>query len=280
MAAVQTQAQDVSARSNETNNYALLITSNPLEKAEPYFEYSVFQKIWGSGQLESETAATEITSQPFTNIHHANAHTEKHFKNVREHYMGQFQYQLVETTSKRDMYDCETHTGAFASVENPDKIFHVRFWVQRDSVSVFANQEPASMKLTPFIMKSVFVLRLFKLASNPHEASSEGTDNNVAQIRLYHPIQRTQVYTTLEAANRAARIVQIELSHDAKSADEASAKTRQLYIRELNTKLHVLDGLAGEDDGYWKSQFRGFGQPADQYELVVERVGLCGPRNL
>ena len=283
MKGAQARTQNIPDDSHDIDkDDAFPITSNISEKAEPYFEYSVFQKTWGSGQLESEIAATEITLLPFTNIHHANTHAHKRLHDIKEQYMKHFQYQVTETASKRNKHDCETHTGAFTSIDNPDKVFHAKLWVQRDEVSAFANEEPAGLKFTPFIMKSVFVLRLFKLVPTPGEASSKGTNNNVTQTRVYHPLPRTEVYTTLEAANRGARNVHIDiaLSHGVKSADEARANTRELNIRELNVKLHELDGLTGGNDGYWKSQFYRLGQPGEQFELVVEEVGLCGPRNL
>jgi hypothetical protein len=260
-----------------------LSTSGISESAEPYFEYSIFEKTWTNNESEDDKLATELTSQPFTNIHHTNTHAYRLFQSAKEKYIEHFHYQLTETATKRDKHGCETHTGTFASIGNPDRLLHVQLSVRRDRVSVFANQSPAHMNLTPFTMKSAFIVRLFKLAPAPRSASTcpGASDESDIRIRVYHPLQRTEVYTTLESANCAARDVQVEMSHDLKATGEASVKTRGLSIRELNARLYGLNGTTDGNGGYWKSRFRGFGdQPVDEYELVVEEVGLCGPRNL
>jgi hypothetical protein len=280
---IEVQTQDTLVHKYDPDDdMVFLSTSGISEKAEPYFEYSIFEKTWSNSELEDEKVATELTSQPFTNIHHTNTHAHRLFQSAKEKYTEHFHYQLTETATKRDKHGCETHTGTFASIGNPDRLLHVRLWVRRDRVSVFANQEPVRMNLTPFTMKSAFIVRLFKLVPVASSASCPGASHaSDARIRVYHPLQRTEVYTTLESANCAARDVQVELSHDLKATGEASVKTRELDIRELNARLYVLNGTTDGDGGYWKSRFSGWGvQPVDDYELVVEEVGLCGPRNL
>lgn len=251
------------------------------ERAEPYFEYSIFEKTWSNSEPEDDKTVIELTSQPFTNIHHTNTHVHKLFQSTKQKYTEHFHYQLTETATKRDKHGCETYTGTFALIGNPDRLLHVRLWVRRDHVSVFANQEPASMNLTPFTMKSAFIVRLFKLIPASRSTSCpDASHASDTQIRVYHPLQRTEVYTTLESANCAARDVQVEMSHDLKATGETSVKTRELDIRKLNAKLYVLSEATDANNGYWKSRFKTFGQPVDEYELVVEEVGLCGPRNL
>jgi hypothetical protein len=246
----------------------------------PYFEYSIFQKIWSRDQIEASVPATEILSRPYTNVDEANEQAEKLFNNAREQYRAFFQVQFDEWNSKRDDHDCETLTGTFAPIDYPSRKSWIRIWVQRDYVSEYAGGKETSMKQhTSFVAKTIYVLRLFELIVSSAEANREDDATTVAATRVYHPLPRTECYTTLEAANRAAKTLQIELSHEREAT--AMAKVWQATnLAKLDKKFRDLQEAVDQEGKYWKSEFNGCGLGSTRFELVVEKVGLCGPRNL
>ena len=242
------------------------------DAAEPYFEYSVFQNLWSNEQNETDTMPTEIISRPYTNIDEANAQAEKLFHNVREQYTQHFQFQFSEWSSKRS-HDCLVLVGTFSPMDYPIKKSHIKIWVQRNSVSRFASQTPQAWTQTPLISKTAFTLRLFRLV-----AMSDDTDSE-PPVRVYHKLPCSEVYTTLDTANRAARKLQIELSHVKDPKDDINAKWQEQDLKDLNAKVQSLDLSMRGSAGCWKSEFNACGKGGDRFEVVVEKVSICGPRN-
>ncbi|CAG5178383.1 uncharacterized protein ALTATR162_LOCUS8673 [Alternaria atra] len=250
--------------------------------AQSYFEYSVFQKVWSSEQAEEDIAGTEIIVRPFTNIVEANGHAEKVFQGSRAHFFDA----IFESSNERDEYGCSIFTGSVTPFDNPTKRFHLRIWIQRDIVSKLANQTPQTLKGTSFISSTCYVLRLFNLAEQADTEGSDSSDSDDGDaparepVRVYQSHTRPEVYTTLDAANRAARALQIELSHE-KEPRGASKAFQEKDIRELNAKLVELQSAERNGgDGCWKSKFNACGLGADTLEVVVEKTGICGPRNI
>jgi hypothetical protein len=250
--------------------------------AQPYFEYSAFQKVWTSEQTEEDITGTEINVRPFTNIVEANRHAEKVFQGSRAHFFDA----IFESSNERDEYGCSILTGCITPFDNPTKRFHLRIWIQRDIVSKLANQTPQTLKGTSFISSTCYVLRLFNLAEQADTEGSDSSDSDDSDaparepVRVYQSHTRPEVYTTLDAANRAARALQIELSHE-KEPRGASKAFQEKGIKELNAKLVELQSAERNGgDGCWKSKFNACGLGADTLEVVVEKTGICGPRNI
>jgi hypothetical protein len=247
--------------------------------AEPYFEYSVYRKIWSDADTESSVAATELTSIPCTNINEANAHAESLFKDARQQYQQYFQVQFSKWANEPDEHGCYGFVGTLAPIDYPSKITWMKYWVQRDQVSAHAGRKPKDLISTSFVSKTVYVLRLFKLQPAITDPDVEEASATAAVIRMYHPLPRTECYTTLDAANRAAKNLQIELSH--KTNPSAMDKAWQTTsLAELNKKLNELLHAKNEQRRHWKSEFNGSGLGSATFELVVEESRLCGPRNL
>ena len=51
-------------------------------------------------------------------------------------------------------------------------------------------------------------------------------------------------------------------------------------VEEMRKYLNGLDKAQNEEDRYWESEFNGFGLGSKKYEMMVEKLNLCGPRNL
>ena len=264
----------------------LLLSCSPQvsKEAQPYFEYSVFQKVWSSEQTEESVAATETTVQPFTSIVEANAQAEKTFQNGFAHSFDP----LFESRTARDEYGCSILTGSATPFDNPIKKIYFKIWVQRDIVSKFANQTPQTLKVTSFISSTCYILRLFNLAEQADTEGSDASDSEDSDspacepVRVYQSHSRPEIYTTLDAANRAARALQIELSHEREPKDEFSRAFQEKNLKELDTKLRELQSreLDGGNDGCWKGKFNACGLGADTLEVVVEKTSICGARNL
>lgn len=265
-------------------------TADVSRAAQPYFEYSVFQKIWSSEQVEEDIPATETTVRPFTNIDEANAQAQQTFQTST----ALLSDVILENSNNRDEHGCLILAGSITPFDNPTKKSHLKIWVQRDFVSRLANQTPQALKGTSFISSTCYILRLFKLATQSDAEDSEDSDSDSDSndsksdapipepIRVYHAHTRPEIYTTLAAANRAARALQIELSHEKEPKDAFSKAFQEKNLRELNAKVVELQ-VGGDRDGEtgcWRSKFNACGLGGDTLELVVEKTGICGPRNL
>ena len=259
---------------------APMITSRlppPPVNAEPYFEFSIHRKVWKAWQTEESVVAEELGS-PCTNIEEANARADKFFDRRREDMQQHCFIQFDEWSIRRDEHACKTFTAKFAPIMDPEQESWMKMWVQRDEVSALAGGIPAEMEHTSFVSKSIYVLRLFTMVSGSSENDSDDEDAmdiDNPPLRVYHPIKGTSHFTTLDAANRAAHRLHIDLAHRRKPKS-LEAMTQKKERQKLQEHLGTLSG----NNGYWESEFDGTGLDSKQYELVVERVQLYGPRNL
>jgi hypothetical protein len=277
---VKIQQPHDTAPQQKSTPVTILSTSPTLAPdAEPYFEYSIFQKIWLESEDESSATARELTSLPCTNIDEANDQAEKLFNDALHQYKQHFRVQFIEWTNRLDEHGCNALTGTFAPNEYPTKKSRMKLWVQRDQVSVYAGRGEKDLKCTSFIAKTLYVVRLFKLVPATTDSDTDDTTEPAKSTRVYHPLPCTECYTTLEAANRAAKNLQIELSH--KTNPNNLDKLWQIQnLAQLNRRMRDLAEAETEEEKYWKSEFNGSGLGSATFELMVERVGLCGPRNL
>jgi hypothetical protein len=250
-----------------------------LPNAEPYFEYSIFQKLWSEAEDELTTTATELTSRPSTNIDDSNSQAERLFNNMLRQYQEHFKIHLFERTDQSDEYGCNVFKGTFARIDYLHKKSHMKLWVQRDHVSAYAGRREKDLKHTSFIAKTVYMLRLFKLVPATTGSDTDDSTATSESTRVYHPLSCTECYTTVGSANRAAKNLQIELSHT--KNPKAMGKLWQVQnLEQLNKKARNLAEAEDEEGRYWKTEFNGTGLGSATYELLVEKVGLCGPRNL
>jgi hypothetical protein len=259
------------------------------KEAQPYFEYSVFQQTWQSEQADNDVPPTEITVRPFTNIDEANAQAEKLFRSSPT----LFSDVIFESSNTRDEHGCFILTGSITPFDNPTRKSHLKIWVQRDLVSKLANQTPQALKGTSFISSTCYILRLFKLTTQPDaedssscSSSSSSTSTNSTDapthspLRTYQAHTRPEIYTTLSAANRAARALQIQLSHEKEPKTAMSKAFQQKNLEELDAKVVQLQSSTDAGGGCWSSRFNACGLGGDNLELVVEKTAVCGPRNL
>lgn len=248
--------------------------------SEPYFEYSIFSKIWSASREESSIDATELTLAPCTNIDVANTHVETLFNNAREQYQQHFAVQFSGWTNDPDDHGCSVFLGTFAPIEYASRKSCIKFWVERHTVSADAGRTPKDLKHTSFVARTVYMLRLFRLlpATPDSDGETEDTTGTAASTRAHHPLPHTECYTTLDAANRAAKNLQIEMSHKPNpSRFDEMFQTKN--AADLNQKVNDLRQAKDDEGRYWKSKFHDSGM-GSEFELLVEKAGLCGPRNL
>ncbi|KAF2844856.1 hypothetical protein T440DRAFT_559359 [Plenodomus tracheiphilus IPT5] len=249
--------------------------------AEPYYEYSVFERRWSDAQDEYDVKEVDVISRPFTGINEANNQVEKLFRRVREEGVWHSQNTLSDWSSKIDEYGCMICKASFAHFDNPYKEHFVKIWVQRDYVSKLANRITRGLTRTSFISSIVYILRLHKVVSPFEESDSEGSIVKTrSPLLVYHPLIRSEVYTSLSLANRAARDQQLEISHEKEPKNMLTVKWQEQDLRSLNGYLRSLDSSNNGKEACWESKFKGHGIGGDQFELVVEQAGICGPRNL
>ncbi|KAF3033890.1 hypothetical protein E8E12_003591 [Didymella heteroderae] len=254
----------------------------------------------------------ELSVQTFTTLDSANAQTVKLLQSAKGHneLLGM---RCPSTTSKFLDNGLSVYEAMFVSIDDPSKTMTLKIWVERAEVSVYANHTSSPTPTAPLISKTLYMLRLWRLVEHVSDSNSdsdvkdedqgdmedgEGKKGEKEQGRLYHPLPHicTEVHTSLESANRAAKRVQIELSHERKP------KTLQAHwqcknLRELNEKLEDLRSEVDESEeesrglslfeyeegrrrGCWRSVFRGVGPKGYDFELLVTKVGVSGPRNI
>jgi hypothetical protein len=122
-----TQARIVTSRPESHPGTILSTTPALAPDAEPYFEYSLFQKIWSDTEEESLITARELTSGPCTNIDEANTHAERLFNDALRQYQQHFQVQFDKWTNQPDEHGCNVFTGTFAPNDYPSKKSRMKF---------------------------------------------------------------------------------------------------------------------------------------------------------
>lgn len=263
--------------------------SNVCSEAEPYFEYSVFQKSWSDDVDEENATTTELLLRPSTDLDDINAQATRFSKSTHEMHAQLSSHVMQQETTKRDEHGCLHFLTVVAPFENTSQKSYNKIWVQRHYVSKFANRTYRDLRRTPVVSSIAYILRLDKLVAAPDSSNSsdssdssesEDEDGDCNPIRIRHAISRSELYTTLQGANRAARDVQIELSHEKKPKSDITAKWQEKNLKELNDKVHELHPSPNNDMSFWKSKFNACGMGGDQFELAVEQITLCGPRNL
>lgn len=297
----------------------LLPSASISPSAEPYFEYTIHQALTSSWSGE---IVTEITARPLTSLDTASVQMERSFQNSRQ----QFQLLGMEVTDTLGQVDDDgllVQQSTFKCHEDPSKAVILKLWIERAEVSVHANHVPSINFSPSTIGKTVYAVRLWKLlktvnAEGPDgdegrdegeeegdededEDKSEDGDTKDKPARVHHflPSVCTEIYTTLDAANRAAKRVQVYLSHK-DSANPMQKQWQTKNLQELNRKLENLreemknnDGTEedappsqleyeqGRRKGCWRSLFKVIGGGNhDDYEVLVCKVKVSGPRNI
>ena len=250
------------------------------DTAEPCFEYSLVQKLWSREQNETDIATTDVISHRYVDMDEANTEAEKLFGDAREVYTQHFAVHFSEWHSNRNEHGCLELSGTFSSAMGyPDKKTHLTIRVQRDFVSKYANTDLQPTRSSPYINKNAYILRLFRLPPPSENSPADNQSTASTPLRVYEQLPCCEVYTTLDAANRAARSLQVKLSHEENPSDQNTVERQTTDLADLNAKVYGLDPSMGGVKGCWKSTFNASGSSGDMFELVVEQVGICGPRN-
>ncbi|KAL6704177.1 hypothetical protein ACN47E_008434 [Coniothyrium glycines] len=244
--------------------------------AEAYMEYTISQRIWTSSVNEADSEAQELLVNPSLSIDQTNTQAQSLFEaslRLLKHSM----LLLTQRKSERDKIGCMTHTATLSPADNPSDQVYLKIWVQCHYVSKYANKTHGSVAHLSFISSTVYILRSFKLLDVNVMSDSEG---DPSFVRTHYQTTRPEVYTTLAAANRAARNLQIELSHEKNPGKATTAAWQEQNLKDLNGKLRSLEAARNAGEACWRSEFNGSGKGGNRYEVIVEQVGICGPRNI
>ncbi|XPT03436.1 hypothetical protein M3J09_012529 [Ascochyta lentis] len=308
-------------RSHASTSTAVITLPSPTisSTAEPYFEYSIHQTLSSPG---SDNTTTEISAHPFLSAEAANARTARLMHNAQHQYkyLNMQCNSTATTLTEHGLLACEC---TFTNMLDPSATLSLKIWVSRNVVGVHGSPSPSHLQHPPLLSRNIYALRLWRLIetkSNTDTDSESNSDsdsnttnetpNNNQRLRTHHPLPpiTTDLHTTLPSANRAAKRVQIALSHEETATQPLQKKWQAQNQRALNQKLEDLEreisdgeqerlGVDRQDEerdnppslfefeagrrrGCWRSVFHGAGLGADTFELLVVRVGVSGPRNL
>ncbi|KAF2106937.1 hypothetical protein BDV96DRAFT_693829 [Lophiotrema nucula] len=254
------------------------------------WEYVVYQKSWSTDERQSSTSLFFR----YQNLDEANDQAERLYKHTDAQHPVTYSIKFKGWRSSiPNNFGGVCYQGVYIFIKDPTQLHHLRIWVSRNAVQASETGRPT----TEFVTKSIYVLRLFKLyfpereapSDNESDAGSVSSQPPTKPIRQYQPVPVDEAYTILDAANRAAKDLHVELSFkplpkvpDPKAANfskfQMDRKFQEGKNRKLNDKLHALDPTMGGVEGCWESEFDGL--DGEKYELKVEKVGLSGPRNL
>jgi hypothetical protein len=303
----------------------------PGDEAEHSFKYIAFRRIWTSEQDPEEIEAVAQMQTESISVDHANSYAEKLFAMEAEQLQKMFTgaIKFLGTRTRRNQQDCVDCLLTMAPTYFPSKESYLRYWVIRQFVSChLATIKPPAEGTNPFIAKTVYAVRLYKLIECPKakadipaddasvdeakessgESSSdsdsdsdndkpskmpnlkvvfkdkgkakvsptqeESSEEQPTYLRTPHPILCPEIHTSLELANCSALNLQTQMSHD----ENAKGMNEMWQIKELGRLKKKKDELDGRNEG-WKEQFNEMKLGGDRFEVVVETVVLCGPRN-
>jgi len=178
------------------------------------------------------------------------------------------------------LVDDPSHTEPPASEDDEDAAAQTSSSSESDSDSDSASESDSDPDKGKHNKKARAKLR----SSLTPTRKSRSAPAPYALIRQYHPIANwSEIYTTLEYANRAARRLQIELSHEESPSNPLTVKWQEQNRRELEEQVLALEAEHQDEEegnGLWRSEFNGCGCGGDRFELLVERTVLGGPRNV
>lgn len=276
---------------------AMLATS---EETSPLFQYTIWQKFYFNELEEASATPVQIMSRAYTNIDEANKQAKALIEAIRN-FTRFYGANIENWYEMRDKHDCISFSGSFTTTNEEkemEKKYH-KIWVEQQLVWRPGARVPNGK--TPFINKTIYILRLCKLHFPDEDMSSPSPSPSTSpaltpahrpkptpirerlsltspSILFLLPSPLTETYTVLDLANRAARRLQVALSHKRNPISEAEKKWQEEDNRKLRDQVHALDPTLGGVEGCWKSEFNGLG--GERYGLVVEECGVGGPRNI
>jgi hypothetical protein len=281
--------------------------------ASPFFEYTLHT----SFSTPSHSTTFEHPTHPLTSAH-ATASSEAHFSHQTQ-LLSALGMQSTSSRTGTDQHGLTRHEAVFKNPYDPSRSTTLTFSVSRATVGPLANASADTTSFSPVISCEIYALRLWTLLDIAPESDDEPDKEDVAaesKVRVYCPLPPvcTELHTTLDAANRAAKRVQFYLSHAQETEKERDIEKqwRAKNLAVLNQKVEDLrkevegdgGGEGGEGGrlrlegggregtgkgeavveeggrrrGCWFSRFAG--TELEEYELRVEPVGVSGPRNL
>lgn len=338
-----------------TNQIARAVKVHPSPLLDPYFIYRIKQKTWSASSSEEYATATLLGSTS-TVLETANREAEELFTQLNNQFASSFAVQHKKSTSSYNDDGCLEAKGTLSSIGWPAVDVHFKVWVERGTGTLVQKTHVCTLTRspvpsdavpyhpppphTPFLRKTLYILRLYKLtkapptphadgalpADRPKELSSSESDEESSTadsgpgstsvsdsdlegtrkkrgaedvapsdsrpskrskvaatpappdtfLRTHQEIPCPEVYTTLADANAAACNLQISIMQ---TATPLRDDQRAEAVARLRRKVVELEGKQG-GEGYWRSEFPVGFSGRSKFEMVVQRVGVCGPRNV
>ena len=271
--------------------------------ASPFFEYTLHT----SFSTSSHSTTFEHPTHPLTSAH-ATASSQAHFSHQTQ-LLSALGMQSTSSKTVTDQHGLTCHEAVFKNPYDPSKTTTLTYSVSRAAVGPLANTSPDTFpSFSPVISCEIYALRLWALLDTAPDSDDEpdtASEAAESRVRVYCPLPPvcTELHTTLDAANRAAKRVQVHLSHarETEKEREFEKQWRAKNLAVLNQKVEDLRKEVEEEDGggeggeegrrsevvteeggrrrgCWFSRFAG--AELEEYELRVEPVGVSGPRNL
>ncbi|KAG9199069.1 hypothetical protein G6514_009082 [Epicoccum nigrum] len=293
------QPEQITAQPDDT---ITLPTPLPTPTASPFFEYTLHT----SFSTPSHGTIFEHPTHPLTSAH-ATASSAAHFSHQTQ-LLSALGMQSTSSRTATDKHGLTRHEAVFKNPYDPSRTTTLTFSVSRAAVGPLAHASvDTTTSVSPVISREIYALRLWTLLDTAPDSDDEPDTASVAvenKVRVHCPLPPvcTELHTTLDAANRAAKRVQFHLSHakEAKGEKQFEKQWRAKNLAELNRNVEELGreveeegggeggegtgkgeavvGEGGRRRGYWFSRFTG--TELEEYELRVEAVGVSGPRNL
>ncbi|OSS48421.1 hypothetical protein B5807_07858 [Epicoccum nigrum] len=296
---ITAQPEQITAQPDDT---ITLPTPLPTPTASPFFEYTLHT----SFSTPSHSTTFEHPTHPLTSAH-ATASLAVHFSHQTQ-LLSALGMQGTSSRTATDKHGLTRHEAVFKNPYDPSRTTTLTFSVSRAAVGPLAHASvDTTTSIPPVISREIYALRLWTLLDTAPDSDDEPDTVSVAaesRVRVHCPLPPvcTELHTTLDAANRAAKRVQFHLSHakEVKGEKQFEKQWRVKNLAELNRKVEELGreieeeggeeggkgtgkgeavvGEGGRRRGYWFSRFAG--TELEEYELRVEAVGVSGPRNL
>ncbi|KAF2477597.1 uncharacterized protein BDR25DRAFT_364482 [Lindgomyces ingoldianus] len=117
--------------------------------------------------------------------------------------------------------------------------------------------------------KKFFVVRLYKLIQIGDDEDQDDIENSGKRIREFI---KDRHYLSLGNANRAARDLQVEFSHQENPKSETEKVWQNADLKKLDEEVRALDPVDGKEGECWTNQFNGLN--GDKFGVEVDEALL------
>lgn len=138
------------------------------KEAEPYFEFSLFEKLWSDDDNESDVRPKQALGYLRTCVEAANRQAEDYFRGTLTQQCNALFLKTISTESMRSVEDdCMTFSATLVGIDIPSRKLYLKVGVQRRFVdAATASMHPPEYE-TRFVSKNMYMVHLYRLVENP-----------------------------------------------------------------------------------------------------------------